>query len=469
MHVPRASGLEVEQQELKEATSSQLKSLTASSDQTYCTESSLFDPAEASVFRYCLGHEKKLQSELACLDSAIPADVWILATDGSDGNAALGLIRSLRHEYPAWTLRLIIFPFNCTWDACIQRLVALPSAMKEERDIILDAHGHALVPRMIPLPPSHHNPADHASNTLATSLVTGKHSIEICAHSDETVLTSIYGFSHLIGGLGGERRPMIGLVSGIDPSASGCCYIDPIALSSIPPALEKNASLVVKAVPGLVIAILAQGLHTLNLTERVSSLRVLVTHSKTTTATSIVRIYTSQNISVVSVPEDTSLLGLSSLCHQQFNLILSGYQDLEYVQVLQSLLVPGRGKIHLWASSTQGPAALLQEDPWAVHDALKAAIVFLEEHIEEYKCDVCAINNSMTKHLVPSSAYACALANQPTSFTCDAGKTYLILGGIGSLGAYIALLLYQVRRSSWKRYTTCLFDCVHSGALDILP
>ena len=62
----------------------------------------------APIFSYSRGREMRLWDQLAALDMAEALLIWIVATNGPDGDVARGLCRTLAKELPAWKIHLVI-------------------------------------------------------------------------------------------------------------------------------------------------------------------------------------------------------------------------------------------------------------------------------------------------------------------------------------------------------------------------
>ena len=60
------------------------------------------------IFSYLWGREMRLQDQLVALDVVEALSIWIVATNGPDGDAACGLCRTLTKELLAWKIHLVI-------------------------------------------------------------------------------------------------------------------------------------------------------------------------------------------------------------------------------------------------------------------------------------------------------------------------------------------------------------------------
>ncbi|KAF9237180.1 polyketide synthase [Melanogaster broomeanus] len=96
------------------------------------------------------GGEVALVDFISSLDSTHPYALW-LHTDMEASNAAvLGLARTLRQEYPAWTIYIAMFP--CSWTVGEQeayvRLQLLPLPWVDS-EVMIDEKGTIRVPRIV--------------------------------------------------------------------------------------------------------------------------------------------------------------------------------------------------------------------------------------------------------------------------------------------------------------------------------
>ena len=62
----------------------------------------------APIFSHLQGWEMRLWDQLTALDMVEALLIWIVATNGPDGNAVRGLCRTLAKELLAWKIHLII-------------------------------------------------------------------------------------------------------------------------------------------------------------------------------------------------------------------------------------------------------------------------------------------------------------------------------------------------------------------------
>ncbi|KAJ7289761.1 hypothetical protein C8J57DRAFT_434366 [Mycena rebaudengoi] len=83
-------------------------------DFLFRAQKSLSSAAPASddvrhVYPYTFSQEMKLQRQLEELDTSVLTTIYLLAMQGRDADAALGLCAVLKPEIPSWNIRLAIF------------------------------------------------------------------------------------------------------------------------------------------------------------------------------------------------------------------------------------------------------------------------------------------------------------------------------------------------------------------------
>ncbi|KAF9242059.1 polyketide synthase [Melanogaster broomeanus] len=99
---------------------------------------------------FSAGDEVALVNFLTSLDSTHPYNLWLHTDMEASNAAALGLVRTLRQEYPAWKIYLAIF--SNSWNAAEQdayirlQLLSLPWV---DSEVMIDEQGKMRVPRLV--------------------------------------------------------------------------------------------------------------------------------------------------------------------------------------------------------------------------------------------------------------------------------------------------------------------------------
>ncbi|KAJ7628955.1 acyl transferase domain-containing protein [Roridomyces roridus] len=373
-------------------------------------------PADDTIFlAYKYGEEHELQSAIRKLDPSQPLHIWITTLEGTDAGAGLCFTRALRREYLMWNIRFSSFPATYSDEMQTDCLRSLPAGFKAEPDILFSSSGEPLVPRLVPVPAP-------ISTTVAPPFLhqepLGEDQVVVRIHS-----TSIYpNFSAFTGSVvqvqpdHATQTPSGNFVVGLHTGPlHDFTTIDLGSASSVPQLWAPDH------VPGVITAVLGLGVNIWNQLHRARRLAILVTHCDTIIGSAVVEIYRSQRFNISQTTADASIVDLAHLGHHGFDVILSGYgSDNPELQFLNTLLRSSGGKLFLWQDEL--PRAL-QEDPCSIGDALRVAV-------------------SKDFPVVPAPQLPQFL-NSPPGAAFDPHKTYVLLGGIGSLGAAVALYMIQ--------------------------
>jgi hypothetical protein len=102
------------------------------------------------TFTYRKGEESSLKAFLSNKDVAQPLTVLLLSAPGPDANAAHGLVATLNHEYPVWRVRLVI---STRKEQCFQDPSPFILALLENEHVVhVDADDSTQVLRLAPIP-----------------------------------------------------------------------------------------------------------------------------------------------------------------------------------------------------------------------------------------------------------------------------------------------------------------------------
>ncbi|KAJ6464062.1 putative polyketide synthase [Mycena sanguinolenta] len=351
----------------------------------------------AFVFTYECGDELKLQRDFSGLNSSQELEIWIVALEGEDAAAGLCLTRALRREYLFWNIRFVSFPRTFSNDMRMDRLRMLPPWLKTEPDIIISPAGEPLIIHTFP-----------STNFSAFGAVL----VEVNPHIAEFPIGSFV--------VSLQQPPVSVTPSPID-LGSTCVLPSEISLNKL-----------VEYTPALVISVLAPGISTYNRPYMLRALSVLITHCDTDIGSAVCEIYSGEDLKFARADRDVSMLDLTRIPRGTLDLIISGYVDNEHAQLLRTLLRPSSGKLFLWNHELP---RIIQEDPCSVGDALRVAVSRSFPRIAGISGPVPSVElDALVCPLAPSG--------KPQA-VFDAQKSYIILGGIGSLGAAVALFMVQ--------------------------
>ncbi|KAF7330994.1 putative polyketide synthase [Mycena venus] len=374
-------------------------------------KSCLYDSHNSFTFDYTFGNETALQWGFSGLNVLQKLDVWILA----DHPAALGFSRAIRYEYSSWNIRLVLFPVSFPPALREDILRRLPHSLRREPEFLVSESGDVLVTRIMPFPrlSRHGQPSSTGEPNLYCTIQIG----------------GVVGFIAKEGHLPNTPRS-------VENSPDTCMGL--VVAGEAPQSVPVSESLVqhkTRAIQGLhslVSAILALPNSIVS-----STRRILLTHADTSYGHFISFFYSLQGHKVTKVETNIRLSQLAAFGQREFDLVVSGYGDREHTQILASLVRP-LGRLFLWDDADNGLLKHLLFNPSTVRRAMEEAVNFLEDHITELYSPAPSPNLPL-QFSDPSPSIP--LLSSPLTFKEQ--STYLILGGIGHIGAHIALYLYQ--------------------------
>ncbi|CCM04557.1 uncharacterized protein FIBRA_06738 [Fibroporia radiculosa] len=109
----------------------------------------------AVLRHFTAGGEVALVDFISSLDSTDPQLFWLYTTTSPSDAAAVGLVRTLRQEYPAWKIHLVLFPDSWTVEAqeayVHAQLLPLPWV---DSEVMIDQDGKMHVPRLVKASPA---------------------------------------------------------------------------------------------------------------------------------------------------------------------------------------------------------------------------------------------------------------------------------------------------------------------------
>lgn len=436
------------------------------SDQTL-EEICISDP----VFVYEYEREMELRDKLVKLDASEKLSVWIMATDGLDGDSGRGLVRTLIKEFTAWTIRLIVFDGSWSVSKRVAAVLEFQKNPLHESEIKVNASGEIYTPRIVPLPePSSHVVFD-ASRPWAridgkmvhiSPAPRGKHDISInVLHWSSTDEDYPRAFLGTVACDGVSQFPKDSLVMGITSAPVTNFLV--VHGGSVIPSKARHSRLLAD-VPGMVTASLALGPGTLTRFGRLEGIgRVLVTDVHTPVGLAAARFCLALGLNTFCIGEGdaarlseklqvpinrVSVAPNAAWVAQQrgpYDVILSGSRSKPSTQVLHQLASP-TGTVFLWNSSLQGLSSYLQRDCWSVALALNTALEVIPQDF---------VSRSPSVHIdaVARDANDLQVLERTTLF--DPTKTYVLVGGIGGIGIQMAIWMYKVCTQTVLKHDDC--------------
>ncbi|KAI0695501.1 polyketide synthase [Cerioporus squamosus] len=396
------------------------------------------DKRPSLVLDYVRGEEMRLKAPIASLDPREHASLLFIAEDGLNGDAALGFTRSLRKEYPAWTVRVAVFDSSWTPQQRMYSSDVLLWVSEAELEMSVDKNGAVHVPRITPASaPSDRLPFDPKSPwTLHDGDITQTHAPR--GHGDRRVVHVSAVHPHhghvwaFTGTLCGSSQRVVGVTS-----SPICSHLE-VDESSIVELKDDilNAQSSGPSLLAPTITALAVGPTAFLQPSRLRGKRALVyappSSSDEDLAREIQSVFSRLGVEVAFL---TSLedVALNPLYVRKPDFIVAGACDRHDMTLLQSLL-PSSGHALFWNDADVGVA---RTDSWVIGDAVRAALEYdrRQQLLQVAYTPVLACLGDID---------ADTTARLPPLF--DPHKAYLLIGGIGSLGLHIALWMYEARK-----------------------
>ena len=398
----------------------------------------------ALIYTYNEGRELDLQWYMSGLDQTRALEIWVTALSGCEGDQASGLMRVLQKEYPAWRLRLAVFPSSFSRNRRAEFIRTLPRYFEGELEIVVTSSGNVLVPRAI----SYRSVRLEEAALGALPPVPSSKSIAVV----KVVAAAAFGSGHGFVGKVESGNHQGSLVGGITENISGDWIILKVAhlfllnevgkifLNSI-----QTLDVLAASIPGLAVAALAPSLPAFSRPDCLEGLRVLLTHSESPIGRVVSMIYKARGACVVEVGAELDIFRLSSLQKEPFDLIISGHIDPQFGQISRILLRNKSNRVFLWNSEDSGLCSVIQREPYTICDALSSAFPFL--HATALHEEIMSCSDVNVEHHLTSSI-------KRPQHLFDPNRTYILLGGIGSLGPHVTLWMYNVSAFPDLLFTT---------------
>lgn len=378
------------------------------------------------VLEYVRGEEMELQKSIVPLDALTPHSVWFHATSGPNGDAAMGFTRSLAREFPAWTVRVVVF--DASWTSQ-QRFCALHDLFTHpdlECELYIDAAGTVTAPRItesappvsrIPLNPELPWVKEVSRLVHVSEPEVPPQHFAVQVTGSSAPISNIWSY---VGHVKGSSRRVVGITTGpltnVVIAHKGSIMEVPDANAAVPDALAH------------IIVGLAVG-HAVYNEERLTSMSIAMEDEDTALTAQVASLCSKLGVSATVVPREPSLSDLEKLSETQPSVIIAGSRSDGNSQ-LKDFVSPG-GKVFYWSDAELGIPAIQKADPWMVGDAL---------HVTAQRATV------QGSYVAPLEIAGVDLTKdvEVRSQLFSSEKTYMLVGGIGSLGMEIAHWMYKV-------------------------
>ena len=162
-------------------------------------------------FSYSWGDEMKLQEALSNLGANASTTLWLLATEGIDGDAGTGIVYTLVKEFEGWNIHLGIFPQEYEPQSRVDTIMQYNGLLELDTVVHFTSEGIPMVPKAVPCPPPVAvTPFDPSAPWVSDKTVK---SIPAACIVDEEVVVEPFAWSQ-------EFSPLRGLVGTVVKS----CY-----------------------------------------------------------------------------------------------------------------------------------------------------------------------------------------------------------------------------------------------------
>ena len=116
----------------------------------------------------------KLQAELSNTDTDGTTTLWLLATEGIDGDGGVGLVYTLMKEFKDWKIHLGVFPQDYDAQSSIDTILGYNGLLDLETVVHFTPEGIPMIPKIVPRPP----PVVASSFDPSAPWVSGKNTIK---------------------------------------------------------------------------------------------------------------------------------------------------------------------------------------------------------------------------------------------------------------------------------------------------
>lgn len=384
---------------------------------------------------YRYGEEMALQSQLASFDVNQPLSMWLIAEDGIDGHAGIGLVLSIVREFASWDIRLAIFESSLGQSEQIETILRFCDLLGDTSVVKFTKEGKPLVPKAVrSLPPPPATNFDPTGSWVSNG--SDLRQIHLEPLKEYEVLVDISAWSNPACSF----RGFVGsIVDSRDDSfivgqkVVGVCT-SPLANQIICPSgnlaslddLEDGSHLAEFAL-AIVISTLALG----------SSARASTSRRKRPTIQVHVADADHSSQAVMgflkSLPSLATVIEGHPTDEERLDVIIASSQTIAKRPEVSSL----RGKLFIWDSVIRD---MIESDPWLLGQTLECGMKLATPEIGFggiiYTEDIIA---QSLKTLVP---------NQLPLF--DRAKAYVLIGGVSDLGIHVAIWMYRVSAEFYK-------------------
>ncbi|KAJ7695179.1 hypothetical protein B0H17DRAFT_1198868 [Mycena rosella] len=377
------------------------------------------DQTATRMIPYAVGNEMSIKAPLSSLDETYDRPIWLVASEGYDAAGLQGFGRSLRREYPQWNIRLAAFA-NCYSDDDRSFIIDrfLPKTGME-CEFLVDANFSIKIPRVTFSPPPK-NTTGSIARTHVISLDEKAVLVEASHVSfSETGVWVVIGTATAVGQASNAQlvgRPVLAIVS---TAPSKVVRVSQSVVAVIPEQLRSQA--LADTMAPMVFALLILGDSILASPGDFKG-RVVISHTDDDVGRIIMALCKNLGLRHAALTSTYSPEDLSKLRLNADDIVLTASDPKDD---LLSCYVPPHALVCSWTTSNTIQSHLRR------HPRL---VVKAQEGL-------CRMQNLASLLAVRPKLPTAPATPAPQLFSAD--KSYILIGGVGSVGPYVALWMYQ--------------------------
>ena len=381
---------------------------------------------------YTFGKEIELQEQLKSFDVDRDISLWILATEGIDGDAAHGLVKSLSHEYTNWGIHLGVFDDKLGGSSRVNRILAYRDCLGYDTVVYFTEDGAPRVPRVITsAPPSPSNkfcPAKSGWRPPSFGFVQS----HLPPLGDQQILVNVRYWSEPVSSFRGfsgtivqskyfafkPGQKIVGITDRQDMSNKLVCSAGSVMVLD---ADDEADVFTEYAIASAITTLILGPARTMGGTSDKPPLKVLLADDRA--------ISSKLGRFCSAIPSLIRTRTRAINDDERFDIILASSKELEERPEIRLW----RGHIFVWDDALR---QMTSRDPWTLGHLVKTSLRLAK------------VNSSISE----SSAISPGTLSRPMVLASldkktplfSSSKAYLLAGGMSDLGVHFALWMYQV-------------------------
>lgn len=144
--------------------------------------------AKPHFFSYRWGEETGLREVLSNLDAKTSTTLWLLATNGVDGDAGTGIVYTLVKEFEGWNIHLGIFPESYGIQTQINTIMRYGRLLEHDTVVHFTSEGLPMVPKAVPCPSPVSSTSLDPSAPWVSDMITTKPIPKVYVGDEEVVV-----------------------------------------------------------------------------------------------------------------------------------------------------------------------------------------------------------------------------------------------------------------------------------------